>query len=180
MRDDAAEVTAWIREFTPRLYGVALAFAHDADDAEDLLQELWLRAYRRASQRSSTMPPGAWLHAILISIGRSRWRRRRRRQLLLALWHRSDSERTVGATPDIARELRHAQLWRAIAVLPSLQRTILLLRIVDDLATSEVAAQLGLAEGTVKSSLHRALRSLRGEMTDAHPLHPFLASPSDG
>jgi RNA polymerase sigma-70 factor (ECF subfamily) len=174
MRNDVAEFSQWIRLYTPRLFGVAKAFARDADEAEDLLQELWIIAYRKADQRTATTPVGAWLHAILLSIGRTRWRRKQRRARLFALWHGATDEPQTGGAPEIGPALEHARLWREVARLPDLQRRVLLLRLVEDMSTAQAAAQLGLAEGTIKASLHRALKKLRRQFTVDASLHQTL------
>ena len=165
--NDGAELSAWINTYTPRLLGVACAFARDADEAEDLLQELWIIAYRKADQRDGAMPVGAWLHAILLSIGRTRWRRRERRARLLALWNGAAAEPQTGPAPEMESVLERARLWREIARLPDLQRRVLLLRIVEDMSTAGAAAHLGRSEGTVKASLHHAIRSLRRRLEPA-------------
>lgn len=166
MRNDVADFAKWIRRYTPRLYGVAQAFANDADEAEDLLQELWIVAYRKADSRTTGSPVGAWLHAILLSIGRTRWRRRRRRARLAALWRGSSTEPSVGCAPEIGPALERARLWREVARLPDRQRQALLLRIVEDLSTTQAAARMGVAEGTIKAALHNALKTLRRNLED--------------
>jgi RNA polymerase sigma-70 factor (ECF subfamily) len=173
-----------IRQHTPQLLGVARAFADGAEEAEDLLQELWIVAYRQMDRRPPDAPLRAWLHAILLNIGRARWRRRRRRQRLMALWAERD-EPTVGAGLDIGESLLRLHVWREIAALPELQRRVLLLRIVEGMSTAGAAAVLNRAEGTVKASLHRALKTLRdrcgvAEMTEppeqAAQQHTFTES----
>ena len=162
-----AEVAEWIRAYTPRLLAVARAFAAGADEAEDILQQVWITAYRKAHLRPPGTPIGAWLHRVTMNEGRSRLKRVRRRLRLQALWRTDlgeESDRTPA--PDAAAELARARLWRAIAALPSLQRDVLLMRIVDDASTRDVARALGRAEGTVKASLHRALAKLRAELRE--------------
>jgi RNA polymerase sigma-70 factor (ECF subfamily) len=162
MTAGVGDVSMWIREFTPQLIGVARAFADDADEAEDLLQELWISAHRKAEFRPRNAPIGAWLHSILLNIGRTRWRRRRRRERLLSLWNPEFRRHDESATDtDVDGAIQRGRLWRDVAALPELQRQVLLLRVVDDLSTSQTAARLGRAEGTVKASLHRALNALR-------------------
>lgn len=154
------ELTNCIREHTPQLLSVARAFADGAEEADDLLQELWIVASREMHRRPAGAPLRAWLHAVLLNIGRARWRRRRRRERLMALW--SDGvEPSVGVAADIGDALIRARLWREIAKLPELQRRVLLLRIVEGMSTATAAATLHRAEGTVKASLHRALATLR-------------------
>lgn len=157
---DRHDLADFIRQHTPQLLGVARAFAEGAEEAEDLLQELWIIAYQEMDRRPAGAPIRAWLHTILLNIGRARWRRRQRRERLMALWWNRE-EPTVGASPDIDESLDRLHLWREIAALPDLQRRVLLLRIVEGMSTASTAAALNRAEGTVKASLHRALRTLR-------------------
>jgi RNA polymerase sigma-70 factor (ECF subfamily) len=157
-----------IRQYTPQLLGVARAFADGAEEAEDLLQELWIVASREMDRRPPEAPLRAWLHTILLNIGRARWRRRRRRQQLMALWANQE-EPTIGASLDISESLLRLHLWREIAALPDLQRRVLLLRIVEGMSTARTAASLNRAEGTIKASLHRALKTLRERCGSVQP-----------
>lgn len=166
MHDDAVELREWIRRYTPQLLNVARAFCSAADDPEDLLQETWIIAHEKRKQLSAAATAGAWLHAILINVARSRLRRRKRREALFSLWRGHEPQHENTLPPDVGKALEHATLWRAVADLPDLQRRVVLLRIVDDMSTAQAAAVIGVAEGTVKASLHRALNSLRRHYGD--------------
>lgn len=170
MTDATARVTEWIRLYTPRLLDVARAFARGDEEAEDLLQEMWIVAHHEAAQFAGTAPVGAWLHSILLNIGRTRWRRRQRRARLASLWLGGADEATTGGALHVGAAVERELLWRAIAGLPGLQRRVLLLRIVDDMSTQQAAEALGVAEGTVKASLHRALNALRKSLSRDAPL----------
>ena len=161
MAEIEPDFAALVRAHTPQLLSVARAFAAGADEAEDLLQETWLVAHRDFSRRPPGAPVGAWLHVILLNVGRARWRRRRRRERLLAFWGGAARPHDGTNAPDVGDALLRARLWRDVAELPELQRRVLLHRVVDELSTAETAAALGRAEGTVKASLHRALAMLR-------------------
>lgn len=155
------DLAALIRRETPRLYSVMRCFTEHDDDAEDLLQQLWLIALERSHRRDSRMPMGAWLHSVALNLGRSHHRRAKRRQWLRLRWA-ADLPRisTDGDTLAVPTAPMTA-LWRAVAALPHLQREVVLLRVVEELSTRETALRLGRAEGTVKASLHRALATLR-------------------
>lgn len=161
------ELATAIRDFTPRLWPVVRAFATDADDAEDLLQDVWLTAALHAHERAAAAPLGAWLHLVALNRGRAHQRRVRRRRWLQRLWS-ADLPPTIETTasPPLAQHLRTHALWRAVAQLPALQREVLLLRIVSGYSTAESAQVLHRAEGTVKASLHRALVTLRRQLGD--------------
>jgi len=162
---DEQDLSALIRHYTAQLLGLVRAFATDDTEAEDLLQEVWMIASYKQQVRPHTMPIGAWLHVIALNCGRAHRRRARRRRWLLGLWS-ADLPATVTATaaPSVSHELRKAALWGAVAELPALQRQAILLRVVEDRSTRQTAECLGLAEGTVKASLHRALEKLRNRL----------------
>lgn len=151
------ELRAWIREYTPRLLVVARAFATAETDAEDILQEVWWRAYARAHARGKDAPLVAWLVTLTVNVGRDHLRRERRRRMLWAWWGGEAPTHVEPQPPHHPDTL----VWREVAALPRLQREVLILRIIDDRSTAECAAILGRAEGTVKASLARALVRLR-------------------
>ena len=168
MIDDAGELRDWIRHHTPQLLNVARAFTADADEAEDLLQETWITAHEKRHQLADVSMAASWLHSILLNIARSRWRRKRRRENLFTFWKGGDATHDETQPPNIDQAVKNAELWRAVSALPDLQRRVLLLRIVDDMSTIQAANAIGVAEGTVKASLHRALSTLRKRVEDFH------------
>jgi len=155
-----AELREWIREHTPRLLAVARGFASGEVEAEDILQEVWWRAARRAADRAPGVPLGAWLVAVTLNVGRDHQRREQRRARLFQLWG-AKSE----ATPPPADPVHEgSRLWRVVGALPRLQREVVILRIIEELSVEETATMLGRAEGTVKASLSRAMARLRREV----------------
>ena len=159
------ELRRWMREYSGHLLAVVSSYASDAVAAEDLLQEVWLRAYSAAPLRKPESPVRAWLIVIALNVGRDHQRRVRRRARLRRLWAWS----APAAEEMKALETLHPQsrLWRAVAELPPLQQRVLTLRVIEGLSTQETAMVLGRAEGTVKASLWRALQRLRGELAQA-------------
>lgn len=153
-----------IRRDTAQLFGVVRAFTEDDGDAEDLLQQLWIIAADRAHRRDPRMPLGAWLHRVALNLGRTHHRRGARRRWLRLRW--TTELPHLAIDPPASPVDERAPVWRAVAALPSLQRDVVLLRVVDGLSTREAADRLGRAEGTVKASLHRALATLRRHLSD--------------
>lgn len=153
-----------MREYSGHLLAVVSSYASDAVTAEDLLQDVWLRAYAAAPSRKPESPVRAWLIVIALNVGRDHQRRVRRRARLRRLW--SASTRTVTEASELESLHPHSRVWRAVAELPPLQQRVLMLRIVEGLSTAETATVLERAEGTVKASLWRALQHLRGELID--------------
>ncbi len=116
------------------------------------------------------LPPdeeaGTWLHTIVMNVARSRIRRVKRR---LKLMEENDGEVARPARldgPPLEAALLYQAVNRAISDLPSLQRRVLLYRIVDGLSTVETARAVDRSEGTVKSSLSRAVATLKGRFGD--------------
>lgn len=164
---DPGDIAEWIRLYTPRLLGVARAFAYGPDEAEDILQEVWITAHEKAHMRPAGSPLGAWLYTLTLNEGRSRLRRFHRRARLRELWSLDLGPREEHASvPGVGEELARSRLWREVARLPILQREALLLRVVEGMNTRETAEILDRADGTIKASLHRALKALRRELQE--------------
>lgn len=158
-------VYGWMEQYGPRLMAVAEAFEDGSIEADDIVQKTWVIAWRRGADVDPAGHVGAWLHQIALNVGRSATRKRKRR---LELLQRSLLSPPHARPPrSIREELERRALWRAIGELPDLQRRVVLLRVVEDCSTADVAATLGRAEGTVKASLHRALGSLRKKLENS-------------
>ena len=174
-------------EWAPRLYRYAARLGADPESARDLTQEALLRALR--SLRSGRVPDrlGPWLYTILTNLVRDEARSAYRQRVDLvapaldgpAPWSTVAVEPAgaaaggLGADPadvvarrdagaDQARRLRAALL-----ALPLPWRQVVVLRVLEERPVAEVAALLGVAEGTVKSRLHRALKALRRALEPA-------------
>jgi len=147
---------ATIREFLasdyPRLVaGVALVTGNRAA-AEDAVQEALARAWERSErgERIDSLP--AWVTRVAMNLSRSRFRRMRAEARA--------RERIAAAVRPAADVAVGVDVRRALAGLPRRQRETTVLRYYLGMDVAEIAATLGVAEGTVKVSLHRARRAL--------------------
>lgn len=123
----------------------------NADEAEELAQEAFARAYRRWRDVGNYERPAAWVYVVALNHGRRGWQRKRR----------PDSE-GVTAVPDPAFGVdNQLEIAEALRRLPERQRLAVVLRFVGDLTVAEVAQAMGCASGTVKSTLHAALKAMR-------------------
>lgn len=148
----------------PVLLRVARRITGDPTDAEDLVQETLIRAYR-AIDRFDGRHPRAWLLTIL----RNTWRNMNRR----ARPHLLDSEDIIlsvpaagpdgrsGAEEQVLDGVLDAELASALRALPHNHRAVVVLVDIDGLTYQEAADVLGIPPGTVTSRLHRARRRLR-------------------
>lgn len=120
---------------------------------EELAQEALLRMYRDWHRVRDMERPGAWARRVLLNlVADARRRRRRERGAMARLAARQEGQ---DASPP-----QDEQFWAAVRALPELQRHVVVLRYVDDLSVASIAGVLGVADGTVKTSLFRARRAL--------------------
>jgi RNA polymerase sigma-70 factor (sigma-E family) len=140
-----------------------LLTGHSRVDAEDLLQTVLERAYRRWRRICRTGDPGPYVRRMLVNAAVDRWRLLRRRPELPFATDGSPPAVTAAAGPDMTAALADQDLlWRALACLPAGQRAVLVLRYYEDLTEAQTAAVLGCTVGSVKTQTSRALNKLRG------------------
>ena len=161
----AVEITdfdALVEAHRPGVFRFLLASLRDRAAAEDLTQECFLRAYRARASFRGDAGVRTWLMQIAVNLMRSHvasarfkfWRRKEQVDFEMA-----DGERS----PEEAATVRQrvAAIWSAAQGLPQQQKTVFLLRFVEEMEILEIAAATGLAEGTVKAHLHRAVERVR-------------------
>jgi RNA polymerase sigma-70 factor, ECF subfamily len=166
---DAAAFDALIRRHDRFLYRVARSVLLDDYEAEDVVQETFIKAFKHLEDFRGEARLSTWLTRIALNEALARKRRRRNTVELGALQHRRNTQ--IEPSPMIAPaqdpELAAAQqqirklLERAIDGLPDSLRTVFVMREVEELSTTEAARLLGLGEPTIKTRLHRARRMLR-------------------
>jgi RNA polymerase sigma-70 factor, ECF subfamily len=143
------------RRHTPRLYPLVLRMVGGAVmDAEDVVQEAWIRATAGMRRFRGDSSFGTWLTAIGLNAARDHLRRKGRWGPMEDV---AETEIVVPAAPHGQR----LDLERAIALLPPGCRTVLVLHDVQGFTHEEIAKQLGIAVGTSKSQLFAARRAAR-------------------
>jgi len=141
---------------TPRLFQLALRLVGgDTADAEDVVQDTWIKATEKLDTFRWESTFGTWLGAIGINVARETQRRHGRRREVE--W--SDAAEPPAAAP--LERLEPVDLERAIAALPDGYRTVLVLHDIEGYTHEEIGAQLGVAAGTTKSQLFWARRAVR-------------------
>ncbi len=165
-----------MRRHNRRLYRAARAIVGDDSEAEDVLQEAYVRAYAHLDQFTGKARFATWLTKIAVHEALARLRRRGR----LVSEDQMDAFEAPGRGPEQVaadRELRGV-LEDALSNLPEAFRTTFVLRDIEGLSTAETAACIGVPEKTVKTRLHRARAALRrdlsGRISDTVPaIFPF-------
>ena len=162
---------AVVAEHWPGIYRFALASLRDPDAAATVAQDCFVRAHRGRAQFRGGAVVRTWLMQIAVNLVRDAARSRR-----FQFWRRSqEAERDLDLLIDgsispeagaAAKEQVRA-VWRAVRHLPERQRTVFLLRFSEEMQLTEIAAATGMAEGTVKVHLFRALRVVREAVREA-------------
>ncbi|MEU0334768.1 SigE family RNA polymerase sigma factor [Streptomyces sp. NPDC006193] len=151
-----AEFTAYVQERRASLYATAYHLTGDRFEAEDLLQSALFSTYRAWDRISDKAAVGGYLRRTMTNLHISAWRRRK-----LNEYPTEELPEAPGETDAMRGTELRAVLWQALARLPELQRTMLVLRYYEGRTDPEIADILGISVGTVKSSIWRSLRRLR-------------------
>jgi RNA polymerase sigma-70 factor (ECF subfamily) len=155
--------------YEPRVFRFLLSTLRDRDAAETLTQETFLRAWSARSSFRSDCSVSTWLLRIALNLARDHTRTERFRFWKRAAATAVDVSDVASSVPArersqesnlLARE-QVAHIWETVAKLSVRQRSIFLLRFVEEMEIPEIAEVTGLPVGTVKSHLYRALAAVR-------------------
>lgn len=174
-RAELENFDALVTTHRPRIVRFLLGMLGDRDAAEDLAQECFLRAHQAASSFRGESSLSTWLTRIAINLATD-YQRSRRLQFWRALVRPKQAQnddlpeltdfadsRPSAERSAIARQ-QAARVWEAARRLSPRQRSVFLLRFVDEMDIAEIADATGLATGTVKVHLSRAVHALRREL----------------
>ena len=151
---DALAFDVLVRRHQDRLYRLAAVWLIDAARAEDVTQEVFLRAFRGLPRFRFRAQPFTWLYRTTRLVCHEMNRQRRFEPL-------PDNEPVAHGNPADA-EIALAEVRALVAELPRRQCEVVMLRIFEDLSVRETAALMGCREGTVKALLNKARTQLAG------------------
>ncbi|WP_377269785.1 SigE family RNA polymerase sigma factor [Peterkaempfera sp. SMS 1(5)a] len=152
------EFDAFYNRSWSRLVGQLYAMTGNLADAQDAVQEAFIRAWDKREELSASHAPEAWVRTVAWRLAVSRWRRAR--SALLAHFRHGGP----GDAPSPGPE--HAALVAALRKIPEEQRRAVVLHYLCDLPVAEVAAETGAPVGTVKVRLSRARATLARHLSD--------------
>ena len=160
---------AWLQrlyeEHRERIYRIGLRYTQDSEEARDILQETFVRAYRSLDRFRGDAQESTWLTRIAINICLNLRRdRRHERQLQDSSF---DIDRLAPASQtrspeaeSVVADLR-ARVRELVEDFPPRQKMVFVLKHYEDLKIREISAMLNIREGTVKAFLNRSLKMLR-------------------
>ena len=170
--DDLATVVAL---YQPRVFRFLLASLRDRDAAETLTQETFLRAWTARTTFREDCSVATWLIRIALNLARDHTRTNRFRFWKHVATSAVDVAEVASSVPNsqssaeshLIAQQQVALIWETVAALSNRQRTIFLLRFLEEMEIPEIAAVTGLPIGTVKSHLYRALNTVRKRHNDS-------------
>lgn len=156
---DVEAFEAMYRENSARIYSLACRMTGSADDGEDLLQEIFLQAYRKMGTFKGESSLGTWLYRLALNhcLDFVRSRRAKMNKITETL----DAEDSVQPTARRQTPIAKIDLERALDRLPDGCREAFVLHDIEGFDHKEVGALLGIAEGTSKSQVFKARLKLR-------------------
>ena len=168
-RGDADAFEQLLLEHQKNVYNLCYRMAGNPDDAMDLSQETFLRAWRCLDQYQFASAFSTWLYRLCSNICIDFLRRRRRQQTVPLTFEDADGEEQIYAVPDaqplpeeqVELKLTRETLAAAMAQLLPEHRAVLQLRVVNEMSYEQIADVLDIQIGTVKSRLSRARNQLK-------------------
>jgi RNA polymerase sigma-70 factor (ECF subfamily) len=169
---DQAEFAEVAETYRPQIFRFLLASLRDVDAAETLTQDCLLKAHRNWASFRGESSVLTWLLRIAINLQKDHWRNRR-----LQFWKKTSTNSVDAAEASSWLPSRESSpemqvlardqvrlVWKAVEGLSERQRTVFMLRHIEEMDIQEIAGAIGLSEGTVKAHLSRAMVKVRAEL----------------
>lgn len=157
------KLTKWFDEYGESILSYILLMVRDYQQAEDLTQETFIKAYRHQQQFEQKSSVKTWLFSIAHNVTKDYFRKKHPLQHYLGL---TMEEKDCKPIPEqiIAMNFQTEQLYRAIQQLKPSYRHVIILRKLKEFSTTETALVLNWSESKVKMTLKRALVELKNEL----------------
>lgn len=167
---DAAAWEPLVLAHQEAVFRLSYLLLGDPDDAEDIAQETFLRAWNHLKRFDPTRPLRPWLLSIASNLASNRRRSAGRYVSALTRAFRNEPASSTSIEEKSARRMEASELWKAVQNLSMPDQQIIYLRFFLELSVAETAQTLDVPDGTVKSRLSRALERLRGIIQEDFPV----------
>lgn len=165
---DTAAFEELVRQYQPYAYSLAARMLGNEQEAEDAVQEAFIRVWRSIDRYDPAVRFTTWLYRIVTNLCLDHLRSRRRRNWVTISDDSDERNSDLQAGSDPSDQTSGEDLLSIIRklsyVLPETQRTVFVLRDLQDLSIQEVCSITGLSQGSVKTNLHYARRKLREQL----------------
>lgn len=148
------EFAAFYRDEYRKVLAFSYALAGSQAVAEDICQEAFLRAHRDWGKVAFYEYPGAWVRRVASNLAMSQFRRLRSEAKALMRLGSESQEAFPAPEPEFV------DFWKEVRRLPQRQSEVVVLYYLEDHSVAEIARMLGVAEGSVKASLHKGRQTL--------------------
>lgn len=147
------------QKYADQMYTVCLSYCKDKDEACDILQEGFIKVFRKIDQFQSNSSLKSWIRRIIVNTALDHYRKQKRHEEKIDSYKQiSISNKTVN---NVLEQISVKELIRLVNELPTKAALVLKLYAVEGYAHKEIAEKLNITEGTSKSQLHRARTLLK-------------------
>ena len=153
-----------VTEYRERIFLVLLRYVRNREDAKDLVQEAFIKAYRSRGSFRGESSIYTWLYRIAINLAIN-YKSRNRVSSFLSLEDTTEIVDNGDASDDVLDKEVKGQIDKAIEELPPRQRMVFILHYYEEKPHAEIAGMLGITEGAVKANYHQAIMKLRGKLS---------------
>lgn len=180
--NDPAQFEAFLRNYQDLVYTTALRLVGSPAEAEDIAQEVFLKAYEHFEELAASPTAGGWLRTVARNLSLNHLTRYRNRWRFFSEYEAADEEDTGRSFTDtLAAPDTHQQtvdtadqreiLEAALEALPAAQRVPLVLYHFENLSYEDIAARLKVSLGKVKTDIHRGREALRRKLMRNPEVH---------
>ncbi len=160
-KNDRKAQEAFYEFFAPKMFGVCLRFAVDRVEAEDILQEGFIRVFRYVKDYRGDGSFDGWVRRTIVNTAINHYKRRIKRSFTKPIEH---AGLAAGFNANIVEQMTANEILEIIKELPVGYRTVFNLNIIEGYTHKEIGEMLGISENTSKSQLSRARASLQKKL----------------
>jgi RNA polymerase sigma-70 factor, ECF subfamily len=171
VNDPRAQRTLF-KQFFGYAKSICLRYTSSTEEAEDVLNEGFLKAFQHMEKYDESLPFKAWLRTILVNTAISHYRKNSRFDQHASL----DAGEQVAFNDDVVDQMAAEEILALVQQLSPTYRTVFMMHVVDGYSLHEIAGLLEHNEATVRSNFARARQKLQVLIKQAYPLHPQTGS----
>jgi len=160
-KNDRKAQEAFYRFFAPKMFGVCLRFSADSDDAEDIMQDGFIRVFRYIKDYRGDGSFDGWVRRTIVNTAINHYKRRIKRSFTKRIEH---AGLAAGFNANIIEQMTANEILDVIRELPDGYRTVFNLNIIEGYTHREIGEMLGISENTSKSQLSRARGALQKKL----------------